>query len=124
MVRAEELASKTPLIFIPPDRFQTGLSWAFRGGKFFHKPTVELSGVYCRKQDRVPAGLDYADSPAAWAMLNAELSSEVVLGKFRMDVGISAFNLSNTRYRDYLNRFRYFADEMGRNYSIRIKIPF
>jgi iron complex outermembrane receptor protein len=33
-------------------------------------------------------------------------------------------NLLNVQYREYLNAQRYFADEMGRDISIRIKIPF
>jgi iron complex outermembrane receptor protein len=27
-------------------------------------------------------------------------------------------------YRDYMNRFRYFTDEMGRNFTLRVKVPF
>ena len=33
-------------------------------------------------------------------------------------------NLLNTTYRDYLNRFRYYSDELGRNISLKIKVPF
>jgi iron complex outermembrane receptor protein len=33
-------------------------------------------------------------------------------------------NMLNTRYRDYMNRWRYFADEAGINFSIKLKIPF
>ena len=29
----------------------------------------------------------------------------------------------NTTYRDYMDRFRYFTDAIGRNYTLRIKIP-
>jgi iron complex outermembrane receptor protein len=31
-------------------------------------------------------------------------------------------NLFNTAYRDYLNRFRYYADESGRNLYISLRI--
>ena len=34
------------------------------------------------------------------------------------------YNILNTRYRDYLNRFRYFSDEQGRSIAIRINVPF
>ena len=44
--------------------------------------------------------------------------------KYDIQVGLSINNILNTSYRDYLNRFRYFADEMGRNISLKIKIPF
>ena len=39
-------------------------------------------------------------------------------------LSLSVTNLLNTSYREYLNRFRYYADEMGRNITLRIKIPF
>jgi iron complex outermembrane receptor protein len=35
--------------------------------------------------------------------------------------GISVQNLLNTRYRDYLNEMRYFANESGRNLLFTLK---
>jgi iron complex outermembrane receptor protein len=32
--------------------------------------------------------------------------------------------LLNNAYRDYLNRFRYFTDEMGRNFVFGVKFNF
>lgn len=124
MVRAHNLTSSEPLIYIPPDRFESGLSYGFRGGKYLHSPTVGITGVVTRRQHRFPAGVDYADPPAAWVLLNVEVSGTIVLGRFSMDMGLGCYNATNTRYRDYMNRFRYYADEMGRNYSLRLKIPF
>ena len=40
-----------------------------------------------------------------------------------MTIGVGVDNLLNTSYRDYLNRFRYYTDEMGTNVSLRVKIP-
>jgi iron complex outermembrane receptor protein len=33
-------------------------------------------------------------------------------------------NLMNQTYRDYMSRFRYFTDEAGRNFILRLTIPF
>jgi outer membrane receptor protein involved in Fe transport len=44
--------------------------------------------------------------------------------KHPVDLGFSIFNILNTSYRDYLNRFRYFSDEQGRSIAIRINVPF
>jgi iron complex outermembrane recepter protein len=124
IVRAQNLTLDQPLIFIPPDRFESGLGYEFVGGKVFHAPTLSVSGVFTRHQNRYPIGLDYADPPQAWALLNAEINTTVTLGHFTMDVNAGCYNITNTRYRDYMNRFRYYAGEMGRNYTVRIKIPF
>ncbi len=123
MVRAQNLTLDLPLIFIPSDRFETGLGYEFVGGKLFHAPSISLSAVYTRHQNRYPAGVDYALPPAAYFLLNAEAATTVVLGKFTMDLSLGCYNITNTRYREYMNRFRYYADEMGRNYSLRLKIP-
>jgi iron complex outermembrane receptor protein len=42
----------------------------------------------------------------------------------KFDFGISITNAFNQSYRDYLNRFRYFADEQGQNISFRATYRF
>ncbi len=44
--------------------------------------------------------------------------------KQKIVVNFEINNVINTVYRDYLNRFRYYADEMGRNYSLKLKLTF
>jgi iron complex outermembrane receptor protein len=39
-------------------------------------------------------------------------------------LSLSVYNLFNTTYRDYLNAFRYFAPEVGRNVALRLTVPF
>jgi iron complex outermembrane receptor protein len=36
---------------------------------------------------------------------------------------LAGSNLLNQTYRDYLNRFRYFTAEMGRNVTLRVRVP-
>ncbi len=124
MVRAQNLTLDLPLIFIPADRFESGLGYEFVGGKLLQAPSLSLGGVYTRHQNRFPEGLDYALPPSAYFLLNAELATTMTLGKFHMDLNLGCYNMLNARYREYMNRFRYYADEMGRNISLRIKIPF
>ncbi len=45
-------------------------------------------------------------------------------GKQFLDLGLSVQNLTNARYREYLNFFRFFADEPGVNLGIRAKWRF
>ncbi len=124
IVRAQNLTLDLPLIFMPADRFESGVGYEFAGGKCFHVPSLSISGVFTRHQNRYPAGVDYALPPQAYFLLNAEASTTVVLGSFAMDMSLGCYNLLDARYREYMNRFRYYADEMGRNFSLRVKIPF
>jgi iron complex outermembrane receptor protein len=66
---------------------------------------------------------DYAPPPGAYMLFDAEAGFAIPRLK-GMDVGITVTNLLNTRYRNYLNRFRYYTDETGRNISLRVKYSF
>jgi iron complex outermembrane receptor protein len=41
-----------------------------------------------------------------------------------MDIDVAVTNLTNVAYRDYLNRFRYYMDDLGRNVVVRMRVPF
>ncbi|GAB3797370.1 TonB-dependent receptor [Spirosoma humi] len=123
------------LVFIPANRSDNTIryDWA-RWGKLANL-YVSVSGLYVSRQNRAPAvtsrqenGIviftgDFAAPPPAYVLLGAEAGFQSKLGKQPISVILSGTNLANTAYRDYLNRFRYFADEPGRNLILKIKLP-
>jgi iron complex outermembrane receptor protein len=44
--------------------------------------------------------------------------------KNSVTTSFSIQNIMNTTYRDYLNRQRFFVDEMGRNIQIQLKFNY
>ena len=54
---------------------------------------------------------------------NSEVSF-AVLEKSKMTIGFDIRNIMNTSYRDYLNRTRYYADDMGRNFTLQLKLNY
>jgi iron complex outermembrane receptor protein len=44
--------------------------------------------------------------------------------KRKVDVVFGVSNVFNVAYRDYMNAFRYFALDRGRNISLKIKMSF
>jgi iron complex outermembrane receptor protein len=44
--------------------------------------------------------------------------------KSKITIGFNIQNLFNTNYRDYLNRTRFYVDDMGRNFAVQIKINY
>jgi len=77
------------------------------------------------KQNQVPANSDYSDPPNAYNLLSAGMGFGIPIAKKqKLIVDFKIKNLLNTTYRDYLNRFRYYADEMGRNYTLKLKLTF
>ncbi|MBC5993908.1 TonB-dependent receptor [Pontibacter cellulosilyticus] len=128
IVRARNTVTDDHLINIPPDRFDNSLRYEIGEiGKagLFKNAYVTLGGVYAAEQTRVPTkgDEDFAPAPDAYFLLQAEAGTTVYFGKQPIEFGITGNNLLNTSYREYLNRFRYYADEMGRLLMLRVKIP-
>lgn len=63
---------------------------------------------------------DFKDEPNGYFLL--DLAWSFKLKNFSGSVAVK--NLLNTRYRDYLNELRYFADEQGRNLFITLNYSF
>ena len=81
--------------------------------------------THVAKQGRVPADFDYALPPDGYFRFDIEFLTHIENKFFpNIELGIALNNATNTRYREYLNRFRYFIQEPGRNLVIRLRIPF
>ncbi|TAE21497.1 MAG: TonB-dependent receptor [Cytophagales bacterium] len=134
---ASDQTNRDYLVLVPPNRTDNSLRYEFS------TKTVRVSGLYVQvsalavaRQNRVPAvsreirdGVpifrgDFAPPPPGYALLGAEAGLNLQLGKRALSLIVTGSNLLNTAYRDYLNRFRYFADEPGRNISVKLKTNF
>lgn len=124
MLWAYNLSAKQFLLTAPPHRFQLGARYEFNDKKWFEHPYIEVLGSHTTRQYLVDPALDYSPPPAAYTLLNIEAGFTAHIRNTHFTVSIAAANLLNTSYRDYLDRFRYFTDAMGRNFSIKLHIPF
>lgn len=128
MLRARNQQTNDWLIWMPADRFNHELTFSFKEHKVFHKSYISAELQQVLSQSRVPSDKlgkqDYKAAPAGYTLVNLQASSEIEIAKVPVTVSVGVRNLLNTVYRDYLNSFRYFSDEMGRNISLRLKIPF
>jgi iron complex outermembrane receptor protein len=80
------------------------------------KQYLSIGLIQVSRQTRVELGSDYSEPPKGYQLVQANWGI-----KFKkIDLGIRMMNALNTSYRDYLNRFRYFTDDQGRNISVRI----
>jgi iron complex outermembrane receptor protein len=65
--------------------------------------------------------VDISSPPPAYHLLNVRSDFDLKISKKEnVRVAFSINNLLNTSYRENLNRLRYFADEIGRNFSIQL----
>ncbi len=69
--------------------------------------------------------VDVSTPPNAYHLLNFNSSFDFkATHKSTFTIGFGITNLLNTSYRNYLNRLRYYADDLGRNFSLNLKINY
>ncbi len=116
------------LPLMPSDRFQYGLKWILnpkKGVEAKQKETfARLLATTVLRQSRFPDGLLKAPPPT-FTTLGLDAGHNFPLAKGRsVEFGFTVQNLTNLRYREYLNFFRYYADEPGVNVGLRGKLVF
>lgn len=135
---ADNLSKSTFFIGIPAHRFDAGLYYAFANKGRIASLFVGVRGSYTLRQYRepglfpfeaafgaspaptLPPSFDFAPAPDAYFLLGLEAG----VGMGRSQLSVSVENALNAAYRDYMNRFRYYADEPGRNIFLRFKHSF
>ena len=111
------------LIQMPSDRTKNKLIYRIKDFESFKKTEFSVTHTFVDKQTRIPINTDFAPTPASYQLIDFMATTQINLNTpIKLSFGIN--NLLNNAYRDYLNRFRYYADEIGRNFIIRIKINF
>jgi iron complex outermembrane receptor protein len=137
---AYDQTNRDYLVYIPPNRADNGLRYELTPSTetSSRRITAAYLGVnvlYVARQNRAPAVTqrqengqlifmgDFAPPPAAYTLVGAEAGFSWHPGRQLISVILSGSNLLNRTYRDYLDRFRYFADAPGRNIMLKIKVP-
>ncbi len=123
IVRARNLTINDWLINIPADRFDNTLKYQLKGWGKIKDFYIGINNLAVPKQTRVPPKSDYVSPPPGYVLWAADAGCSIPWANNYFDVSVSVTNLTNVAYRDYLNRFRYFIDDLGRNISLRIKVP-
>ena len=119
---ATDRKTKDWLIQMPANRVEGEFTYSFNSNAL-KNAAVELRLLHMMQQTRIPKNIpDYLPPPAAYNLLNLDFNTDLMLGKQTINLGVAVLNLLNERYRDYMNRFRYFNDEPGRSINLRCKI--
>ena len=116
IVRAYDELNNTYMINIPPDRFEYLIRYQFKK----HKQYVSWGMTQISTQKRVEINADFSPPPKGYIL--GQVHWGISINKF--DLGVSVTNAFNQAYRDYLNRFRYFAEDQGQNISFRATYRF
>ena len=125
LLYAVETAKRTPVYGIPSNRITNRLraeaAWKQTSWSWF----AEAEGTQVFRQNRVPENSDYLPAPAGYFIVSGALGlTKKTANGQSLQVVLAVSNLTNCTYRDYMNRFRYFTDDLGRNWSLKVLLPF
>ncbi|MBC7653123.1 MAG: TonB-dependent receptor [Oligoflexus sp.] len=122
-VRAYDRNTGTHLEFIPSDKYSLDAIWNIPGKGKIRETTLDFGVSHTARQSRVLQTQDYSPTPPAYTLFSFDARTNVYINKRPIGFSLTALNLTNKVYRDYLNRFRYYADDVGRNFILRVQIP-
>ncbi len=123
LIRAKDLKAQQFLPGIPPARASLELSYTFIEKQHIHTD-ISFGASYNARQYLIADSMDYVAPPKAYSLFQIDLNSEFKVNQNKILFNLNIANVFNTQYRDYMNRNRYFANELGRNISLRLSIPF
>ena len=145
LVYARDVQRNAPLPFLPPANMRNELVWKPVLGKntswllalgvesvaqqTFAPQVVTVTELMTLSQAEIElirqnGAFDIAAPPGEFHLLNARIQCTVPLKNRSLDFAVIAENILNRSYRNYLNRFRYFAHEEGFNLRLMLNVNF
>jgi iron complex outermembrane receptor protein len=120
---ANDVTNNQPLIYMPANRLKSSIVFNQSKWKYFIDvfSSVDFESVF--RQNRFVEGLDYAAPPPAYFLINLQTAFTIQTKLSNISFVVGVRNLMNNSYRDYMNRFRYFTDEPGRNFYLSVQFP-
>ncbi|WP_439131212.1 TonB-dependent receptor [Polaribacter sp.] len=136
LLQGDNLTDDIPLIHMPATNFKNQISYTNTDINQF---TIGLSHTTILQQNRFPdynfytynatlqqdVFVDISSTPPTYSLFGLNTSAMFTIFKESdLEVAFNIDNLFNVAYREHLNRLRYFADDLGRNYNLKIKINY
>lgn len=112
------------LVLMPPAQWRHSLRYnlPFKGS--FTNWFMQVGHKLVAPQSHFPEIKNVPDPPAGFQLFSAAAGTETKLFGNPVELSVSAENLFNRTYRNYLNRQRYYADELGFNLFVKLKFQF
>jgi iron complex outermembrane receptor protein len=124
LVRGDNLSENVTLINIPADRIKLALTYAFKEGEKWGGSSLTLRSSYTLKQWRISEYQDFMPPPDAYFLLGLQATTYRYFKTTQLGFNLRIDNLLNTTYRDYLNRLRYYSDDLGINIQLGLQFSF
>ena len=123
-IRGNEIDNGVSLINLPSNSILSTTSWQLPQIKSLKNVELQMLHRYVFEQRNITAEQDFVAPPEGYYLLGFRASAERQFKSIRLEGHLGVENALNANYRDYLNRQRYFADELGRNFTVGLVVKF
>ncbi|MFT5886697.1 MAG: iron complex outermembrane receptor protein [Arcticibacterium sp.] len=124
ILRGTDISNAIPLVFMPSNNISNAVNLSFNDGKRLKTNALSIEHKTVFRQNNLKAEQDFLATPNTYHLLNFGFNSSLVMKSKSIGFGVKIENATNVKFRDYLNRQRYFSDELGRNILLRINYKF
>lgn len=134
---AQDLSNDKPIILIPPfNSFQSlkftpkNQKWNFEivhhiNGKQNRFPNSNFPVSLIQNGELINTEVDISSPPSGFQKVDAYASIKIKSNEnFKSKIRIIVQNLTNTEYRDYLNRMRFYSADLGRNIQLQLNLTY
>ena len=125
----QDVKNKIPLIYMPSNsifgslKYQINKSNILNKGKF-ENTEIEINNRFIFEQKNILIGQDFVSPPPSYNLFGLKFSTNLILPNYKIRFFTEFNNLFNVKYRDYLNRQRYFANDLGLSVIIGLNFKF
>mgnify|MGYP004001753803 FL=1 len=123
-LNGHDLSNDIPLVYMPPNNLYADFSYYIPKFGKFQNIEFQINSRLVFEQKNILPSQDFLAPPESYYLIGLKASAEKQLSKLRLNMYVRVENLLNETYRDYLNRQRYFADDLGFNLIVGINISF
>ncbi|MBR8538279.1 TonB-dependent receptor [Carboxylicivirga sediminis] len=123
-LRGHNISDNEPLIYMPSNQLRFSFTYELERMAGLENVTIEGNYQYVFRQNHLQADQDYVLPPDGYGLIGVRMSADKRFKHHRLQAYVKFDNLLNKAYRDYMNRMRYFADDLGRNAVIGLNIYF
>ena len=123
-IRGNEIDNGLALINLPSNAIWSTTTYRLSSLLGLKNIEFQMLHRYVFEQRNISEEQDFVAPPEGYYLLGFRASAEKQLKGIRLEAHLGVENALNASYRDYLNRQRYFADELGRNFTVGLVMNF
>ena len=120
----QNATSGTYLYRMPPPRVRMALHYHDHDVLGIEDFYAEVGCTVVSHQWRYVTNQDYLAPPPGYSLVDLRVGGAMSLLGMQSTWSLTTTNILNMRYRDYLSRYRYYADDTGTDIVLRVSVPF